>query len=288
MADYGRRIAEKAYKTVNRKLRSNYRRAEKEMTEKLAGFVSKFQEKSERMLAKVDAGEITMDAYKAWLAGQVFTKENIAEKIVQIQAVLAEHDKAALNIIQNTQLGVFAGNYNYVAKTTSRVTGVSFSMYSEEAVAKLIKSNPQILPKWKIDEEKSYKWSYKKTQGAIRQGIIQGESIDKITDRLTESLCAQDENRMRLFARTGITEAQNAGRIEMLHNAEDMGIKVRKVWSATHDNRTRDSHAWLDGEDKDVDEEFSNGLMYPGDPQGDPAEVYNCRCRLTYIYPDYM
>jgi len=50
---------------------------------------------------------------------------------------------------------------------------------------------------------------------------------------------------------------------------------------ATLDERTRESHAEIDGEIVDIDKEFSNGLMYPADPDGEPAEVYNCRCTMV-------
>ena len=52
-----------------------------------------------------------------------------------------------------------------------------------------------------------------------------------------------------------------------------------------HDDRTRPSHLELDGERRDLDEEFSNGLQYPGDPDGDPSEVYNCRCTMVAYLP---
>lgn len=51
-----------------------------------------------------------------------------------------------------------------------------------------------------------------------------------------------------------------------------------KQWDAALDSRTRDSHARLDGEIRELDEKFSNGLMFPGDPSGRPEEVINCRC----------
>ena len=50
---------------------------------------------------------------------------------------------------------------------------------------------------------------------------------------------------------------------------------------ATLDNRTRHSHATLDGEVVDNDKKFSNGCRFPGDPNGPPTEIYNCRCTLV-------
>jgi uncharacterized protein with gpF-like domain len=70
--------------------------------------------------------------------------------------------------------------------------------------------------------------------------------------------------------------------MDMLHDAEDKGVKTQKGWLATNDDRTRDSHAELNGVFVDIDDEFDNGLEYPGDPNGDPSEVYNCRCTLVY------
>ena len=56
---------------------------------------------------------------------------------------------------------------------------------------------------------------------------------------------------------------------------------TEEEWIATNDKRTRHSHAIMDGETKGVNGKFSNGLEYPGDPNGAPAEVYNCRCTMT-------
>lgn len=100
-------------------------------------------------------------------------------------------------------------------------------------------------------------------------------------------------------ARTMTTSAENAGRLDSYRRAKDMGIEVMKTWVATLDSRTRHTHRMIDGETVDVDEPFSNGLMFPADPDGDPEEVYNCRCTLvtramsidgvdlTDVYGDY-
>lgn len=60
--------------------------------------------------------------------------------------------------------------------------------------------------------------------------------------------------------------------------AKAKGADVVKQWDAALDGRTRDSHARVDGEIRELDEKFSNGLMFPGDPSGRPEEVINCRC----------
>lgn len=53
-----------------------------------------------------------------------------------------------------------------------------------------------------------------------------------------------------------------------------------KQWDSTLDSRTRESHAIVDGEIRELDGPFSNGLMFPGDPSYGAAEVINCRCAL--------
>jgi len=61
---------------------------------------------------------------------------------------------------------------------------------------------------------------------------------------------------------------------------------LRKQWVATGDNRTRDTHLYVHGEVAEVDKPFSNGLMYPGDPNGPPQETINCRCRQVSVVPE--
>lgn len=120
---------------------------------------------------------------------------------------------------------------------------------------------------------------------AEMQSIIQGESIEDLAKRLA-SVTDMNETSSIRNARTMITSAQNAGREDQYRRAESMGIKLSKCWIATLDHRTRASHIALDGEIIKEGETFSNGLEYPGDMNGDPREVYNCRCRTIAIFED--
>lgn len=58
------------------------------------------------------------------------------------------------------------------------------------------------------------------------------------------------------------------------------GADILKEWDATLDSHTRPSHQAVDGEVKELEEAFSNGLMFPGDPSGPAREVCRCRCAL--------
>jgi uncharacterized protein with gpF-like domain len=87
-----------------------------------------------------------------------------------------------------------------------------------------------------------------------------------------------------------ITGAQNAGRIDAMDRAKSKGIPVKKQWLATLDSRTRHWHRELDGVKVETDEPFENEygeIMFPGDPDADPANVYNCRCTLLTVIPKH-
>lgn len=87
-----------------------------------------------------------------------------------------------------------------------------------------------------------------------------------------------------------MTGAQNAGRLEAMRDAVDMGIKEKKKWIATLDSRTRDAHADLDGQVQEIEKPFQSALgdiMCPGDPAAHPGNVWNCRCTLGWVYDEY-
>lgn len=294
--DYGAKYADEAIKEISKTLRSTYRTAQRELKKKLADFNEKFEKKNEEKKAQLESGQISKQGYREWLTGQVFMRMQWENNIKQVSNVMLDSNRQAVNIINNRRLDVFAENYNYTSFRAERLfrgqngLRISFDLYNTQSVARLIADNPRILPEWKIDEEKDYKWNYKKVNNIVKQGIIQGEGIREITDRLCRDLPTMNEDKMRTFARTAMTGAQNAGRQQQMNDAAKMGLKVQKQWFATLDARTRDAHRGLDGQIVPYDEPFDSDLGeidYPGDPSADPANVYNCRCTMVTIYPEY-
>ena len=87
-------------------------------------------------------------------------------------------------------------------------------------------------------------------------------------------------NRAIRIARTEGHRIQNTATMNAAYDAKERGADLVKQWDATLDGKTRDSHVAVDGQIRELDEEFSNGLDYPGDPAGSAAEVINCRCAM--------
>ena len=274
------------------RLKTIYKQASKEITDKMQTW-QKGHEKRDKMYRQmVEDGKMSKDDYDAWMRGQVFQGEQWAARKAQIDNVLYNAENAAAKIVNENRIGVFTQNANRIGYELEHSGGVDigFTLYDEATVSRLLKDNPRMLPPAKVQKPKAYSYYNRLVNNCVTQGIIQGESIDQIADRIVNKTGEASYSSAVRNARTSMTGAQNAGRIEGLHQAQSLGVKVQKQWLATLDDHTRDAHRELDGQIRDVDEPFEvNGLKidYPGDPNADPSLTYNCRCTLTYKYPEY-
>ena len=293
MPDRGERATEREYAALKRKITKEYKQAYKEVAKKGEDFLAAHKDRDAKYRQMVESGDMSKADYAAWLRGQVFQGKQWEARKKQMADTLYSADQAALQMTNKARFNVFAANANYTCKQINKDIGanVSFHLYDAHTVQRLVKDNPDILPPRSIGKDKAYRWYNQRMNNAVTQGIIQGESIADIALRIGRETGESELSAMLRNARTGFTGAQNAGRIEGLHQAEELGIRVQKQWMATLDNRTRDTHADLDGQVVDVDEPFitsaGNEIMYPGDPDADPSEVWNCRCTLVYVYPGY-
>lgn len=284
----GTQAADAATVKLEKELKKIYGQASKEMEAKLKEFTGKYGAEMQQLEMDFINGTIS-DADLKWLQAKKLEQKMLGQKVDQLTGTMLEANKKAMGMINGQQLGVFAENAAYQAYQLTQDTGVNlmFAVYDEKTVKKLIMQKPELLPRKEVNGKKDKAWNQKQIAAAVTQAVIQGESIPKLARRIADQTAQTNMKVMTRYARTAMTSAQNAGRMEMLHEAQGMGIKVKKRWLATLDGRTRDSHASMDGKTVGVDEKFPNGLMFPGDPNGPPGEVYNCRCTLVYEYEDF-
>lgn len=117
----------------------------------------------------------------------------------------------------------------------------------------------------------------------LSRGIANGSSWNEIAAEIANCMNSpfnQAYNNAARIARTEGHRIQCQSAMDAQREARERGADIVKQWDATLDNRTRKSHQKVDGELRELDEMFSNGLMFPGDPQGTASEVINCRCAL--------
>ncbi len=79
------------------------------------------------------------------------------------------------------------------------------------------------------------------------------------------------------IAASAVTSAANFGSHE---GARHGGMRT-KIWVVNSAN-PRPEHATMDGETVGIDEVFSNGMRWPGDPAGGAENNANCKCSVAF------
>ena len=272
---------------LNKRLKTIYGRANRELTEKVSSFFERFEEADKKHRALVEEGKLSEKEYQKWRINTLMTGERYKQMQKDVADTLLNVNKVAASYINAEMPGVYASNFNRVGKDAAKqVPGYSFDLVSAQTVRKLATEDKTLLPYKYVDGRKDERWNTKKVNSEILQGIIQGESIPKIAKRLGNVTEMNRESAVR-NARTAITGAQNSGRFDGMKQLEDDGVILKKEWVAAVDSHTREAHLELNGQQVDVDEPFvvdGKEIMFPGDPECEyPELVYNCRCALRTV-----
>jgi len=278
---------EKALAELEKKLAEIYARAEKDLSEKVDHYFGRFAvlDRQKRML--VDAGKLSEADYQAWRRAKVATGEHWQQMRQQIADRITQADREAMAYLNGQLPEIYSLNYDALAKSIKDQLGegFSFELVDASTVRNLATSDKTLLPYKVVNGQKAERWHTQRVNAEIMQGILQGESIPEIAKRLKTNVGMSACGSAVRNARTAVTSAENKGRMDMLHDAREKGVMSKKIWIAAHDSRTREAHLELDKTDAEVDDPFVNELgeiMYPGDPDADPANTYNCRCTLIY------
>lgn len=279
---------DKSLKELEAKISKEYTRAYAEMNKTANKYLSTLQDRYEKEYARYEAGDYTKEQFEAWYRTQVMRGERYKKMRDDLANRITEANKVAGAYINDKTPSIYSLNANYTAYEINKLTGADFTLVNEATVKELIATDKNFTEfrTVKTNPIRDYEWNKGQIQSALTSGILQGKSIDKLADSFMDVMKRNRSSAIR-NARTAYTSAQNGGTLNSMQRAEDMGIKVQKVWKSMEDERVRLSHSMLDGQIRDLDQPFDNGLMHPSDSDGDPAEVYNCRCTLLHYLPKY-
>lgn len=294
MTDKAHLLTDKKLEKMEKRLSAIYSEAQSDIQKKADEYFDKFKKADFQKRDLVEKGKLAEEEYRAWRQGKIMHGKRFTTMKKEIAQQLLNVNQTATAYINGELPEVYALNYNALAEDVEGVGGYSFTLTDRDTVKNLATTDKSLLPFRELDPAKDIPWNMKKINSQVLQGIIQGESIPKISKRIMN---VQEMNKDAAIrsARTIVTGAENKGRQDSYARAEADGIVLQKEWLATNDSRTRHAHDTLDGVVVDQDKPFETVLwlsknkrmpdkiMFPGDPSAHPANVYNCRCALRAV-----
>ena len=179
-----------------------------------------------------------------------------------------------------------------IDKRTKRRTGGVIGLteaqtkWSAAAKEELNSGNKTLLKRYLTRQRRD-----KRFDGSVINEIL---GLKKMTQKTKDAAARSYNNRLLKMrgdagARTETLGAMNAASLESVLQLIETGSvreqDVTKVWDATGDSRTRETHKEADGQDRRVGDRFQVGdslMRYPGDPEGSAKERIQCRCWMRF------
>lgn len=293
VSDLGHKLTDDELKKLERRIARLYREAADELQETIDRYFKQFKKRDEEMRALIgtvqNGKEWTEQDYKQWRLNQIGRGERYQALRDKIANRYTDANAVAIAYTNDATPGIYSLNRNYTAYTIERATGsVGFDLWDEQTVKRLMVQQPDLMPYY--PKERALKrgidlaWGKKQITASVTSSILQGKSIKGMADDLQNRITTMNRNSAIRTARTAVTGAQNAGRMDSYAEAAALGIKVEKQWVAVKDNRTRHDHGMADGQIVPFDKPFLVGgekLMFPGDRTGSGWNIYNCRCTMV-------
>lgn len=262
-----------ALKALEKQIKAVYTRAYQELRDEAAAELAKVNITPEMTLAEKTAE---------------MAKYNRLNKLSEQMAETALNaNKTAEKMINGEMLNVYELNYNESA------ADLGFSLIDHGAVKKILTAEEN--PFTMISSLYNKAGVRNRMKGELLQGLLKGESINKIARRFKTVSEKSMKDSIRI-ARTETTRVQNAAKMDIGKEGQRLGFEMWKRWRSTHDDRVRGltdyeklrgiNHLAMDGVEVPQDEPFTlpdgSKVMFPGDISmgAPPEQVLQCRCTM--------
>ena len=283
MADKAHYQTDLKLEEMEKRLSAIYSRAEKTVQKKMADYAKSIDKKSTELLQAYKDAETEDEKRKAKNAYIRFYRKVVKSKeFVSLSAAVSD-DLYKANVeasayINSQTPSIYALNYNYInAEMAKDIDGFTPQEITNTEAEKYSGYTQQT-----VDRKKDTEWNKDNLKKSVIAGSLLLLGASAIMKRSANSAVEKNRNSASMHNIGMGTDAENKARLDGMYRAEDMGNSITKIWMATLDNRTRDSHAALDGAEIALNEIFDNGCSRPRDPNGALSEICNCRCSLKY------
>lgn len=263
---------DKAHKYTDKQIE----KLEKEIKKVYKSTLDNLNKELEKVLVKID---LTQDPKK--LYPKLMKEKRIKSLIQRLTNELNQANKIAVQIMNNELIEVYGYNHNWEAYSLEKELGydLNFTVFNKQTIKAILQDETNPFALIALDDLEDKADIIKRLRRELLSGLLAGESISKIAKRIENVTNKKRYNSIRI-ARTETTRVQNSARYDVMKHAEKQGLKISKRWISTLDTRTRSSHKHLNNETVGLNDTFSNGLEFPGDPKGHVSEVVNCRCTM--------
>lgn len=284
MADTAHRKTDLKLEEMEKRLSAIYSRVEKTVQKKMADYAKSIDEKSAELLQSYKDAETEGEKQKAKKAYIRFYRQVVKSKEFSALSANVADDLYKANVeasayINSQTPSIYALNYNYInAEMEKDIDGFTPQQITDTEAEKYSGYTKQT-----VDRKKDTDWNKDNLKKSVIAGSMLLLGASAIMKRSVNSTVEKNRNSASMYSSGMGTDAENKARLDGMYWAEYLGNRMHKAWIATLDNRTRHSHAMLDGVAIPLNEIFDNGCSRPRDPNGRPEEICNCRCSLEYV-----
>lgn len=247
----------------------------------------------ERKAEEFASGAYDEKQFNEWWAAQEGRRDHWIRLRDQLAEQMTHTNEMACDIINGKLPKEFADGSNELVQVVmdeadlQGIIGLNFELVDDQTV-RIILERDDIMPftMTKIDPEKDIPWNTERLQNALATGIAKGDSFEQIVARF-QAVANMSRVAAIRNARTAITAARNAGKMDRYAEMKRRGVTMTKIWHDIHDSipPEREAHWEASGQEVPYEKPFVVGgelLMYPGDRSMGASgwNVYNCRCSM--------
>ena len=251
-----------------------------------------------------DAARLIGTAYGAALAESATDTADFLSRALTVGVGFDVTNQRAVNAIQRNSLRLINGFTSEQRETVRQVLarGISEGLNPREQ-ARLFRESIGLTPR----QEQAVANYQRLLRAGSREALtreLRDARFDRTVNRaitrgepLTEEQIQRMVSRYReryiryrseVIGRTEALRSAHEGSEEMYRQAVETGAldpeSIRRKWVTAGDERVRNSHNALNGQERGLEETWQGEdgtLRFPGDPSAPPSETVQCRCVLT-------
>ncbi len=281
MASEARKWTDAELAALEERISGVYAAVEREISGMWDEYMSKADKRLKRLYdaylaATGEEKKGALDAWQSALREATFNDPKFQKMVDRTTELLAQMNAVAMEYSNAVVEGVYLRNFNAPIAGVLAL-GLAMPILTSDGLS------GRSLPQRRLNVIKDRAWNTRSINMSVLQGLLLGESIPQISKRILPIVKNNKVSAVRT-ARTLVTETENRALQDRYDDLTKQGAIMHKIWIATGDERTRDWHLSMDGQEVAENARFTDGngnkLRYPGDPHAPGETVYNCRCAM--------